>query len=136
MGYETTLHLVDITIDPSRRAIVEELIHRERKAKNSPLAYCLRLLDFDSSGFLEFRRKKLPLPGASELADEEGFVLTAVGKWAMSGKLAEWLCRNDFEGAVIEHSRECDGEAWGWEFKRRRIRRLKLKPSSPWRRPK
>src|ERR1044071_7293107 len=129
MGYETTLILVDITIPSERRVHAEKLLQKRRNAGNQSLAQILRLVDFTSDGTLEFRAKKLPLPDASEEPDEEGFVLSAAGKWYESEKFALWLCRTGFEGSLIEHSREGDGEAWGWQFKDCRIRRLELSPS-------
>jgi hypothetical protein len=132
MGYETTLILVDITIPSERRVHAEKLLQKRRNAGNQSLAQILRLVDFTSDGTLEFRAKKLPLPDASEEPDEEGFVLSAAGKWYESEKFALWLCRTGFEGSLIEHSREGDGEAWGWQFKDCRIRRLELRPSGRW----
>jgi hypothetical protein len=136
MGYETILHLIGVTVDPSRRAHVDKLIKKQREAKKSRLAYILGVVDFTSEGYLEFRHKKLPLPEASELPDEEGFVLTAAGKWYDAEAFAEWLCRHDFEGFVVQHSREGDGDAWGWEFRHGRVRYHQLKPAGLWKRIK
>ena len=132
MAYETTLILVGISIPPELRVRAEKLLRTQRNAGNQSLAQILRLVDLTSDGTLEFRAKKLPLPDASEEPDEEGFVLSAAGTWYESEKFALWLCRTEFAGSVIEHSREGDGEAWGWEFKDGRIRCLELKPSGPW----
>jgi hypothetical protein len=132
MGYETTLILVGIRIPSERRDQAEKLLRKRRTAGNQSLAHILSLVDFTSQGALEFRHKKLPLPDASEVPDDEGFVLSAAGKWYESEKFALWLCRTGFEGSLIEHSRECDGEAWGWQFKNGRIRRLELRPSGRW----
>ena len=132
MGYETTLILVGISIPPERRVRTEKLLRTRRNSGNQRLAEILRLVDFTRDGTLEFRAKNLPLPDASEEPDEEGFVLSAAGKWYESERFALWLCRTGFAGSVIEHSRECDGEAWGWEFKDGRIRCLELRPSGRW----
>src|SRR2546425_855450 len=132
MGYETTLILVGIGIPSERRVQAEKLLRKRRNAGNQSLAQILRLVDFTSNGTLEFRAKKLPLPDASEEPDEEGFVLSAAGKWYESEKFALWLCQTGFEGSLIEHSREGDGEAWGWQFKDGLIRCLELRPSGRW----
>ncbi len=132
MGYETTIILVGIRIPPERRVRAEKVLRTRRNSGNQRLAEILRLVDFTSDGTLEFRAKKLPLPNASEEPDEEGFVLSAAGKWYESERFALWLCRTGFAGSVIEHSREGDGEAWGWEFKDGRIRCLELRPSGRW----
>src|SRR6266704_2557510 len=132
MGYETTIILVGIRIPPERRVQAEKLLRQRRNPGNQNLADILRLVDFTSDGTLEFCHKKLPLPDASDAPDDEGFVLSAAGKWYESEKFALWLCRTGFEGSLIEHSRECDGEAWGWQFKAGRIRCLELRPSGRW----
>jgi hypothetical protein len=134
MGYETTLHLVGVRIAPTHRPRIEKLLKKQRAAKDPALACLFQLVDLTSLHTLEFRRKKLPMPEESELPDEEGFVLSAVGKWYGSEKFACWLCRNGFEGSVVQHSREGDGAAWGWEFRGGRIRYLELKAVGTWKR--
>jgi hypothetical protein len=135
MGYETILHLIDLQVAPQYRAAIERSINKQRLGKNKDLAEIFSCIDFTSADTLEFVRKRLPMPSESELADEEGFVLTAAGKWYESERFAEWLCRNHFEGSVIEHSREGDGAAWGWEFRNGQIRNLELRPRGKWERP-
>jgi hypothetical protein len=134
MGYETTLYLVGVSLPHIHRRRVEQLLKKHKQSKNTDLACLFQCVDFTSDNTLEFRAKQLPCPKASEVPDEEGFVVSAVGKWYGSEKFAVWLCRNHFEGALIQHSLEGDGAAWGWEFEKGRIRCLELRPEGTWQR--
>jgi hypothetical protein len=71
--------------------------------------------------------------------DDEGLVVSALadytpeyGKWYDTHLVAAWLCEQGCEGRIIQHSREGDGDAWGWEFEDGRIRELKLLPATAW----
>jgi hypothetical protein len=132
MGYQTTIYLLGVTIAPAQRTRAEELLKKQRRETKSKLSQLARLVAFTSDGTLEFRNKALPIPGASEVPDDEGFVLSALGKWYQAEELARWLCFNGFSGSVIQHSCEGDGAAWGWEFKSGRIRTLGLVPITRW----
>jgi len=131
MGYESTLHVLGVMVAPDRRQRVDTLLARQCKGRDAGLANLFRHLAFTSNGTLELR----PIDGDSdELPDEEGFVCSIWGKFYESEKFARWLCRHCEIGRVIQHSREGDGAAWGWEFKRGRIRYWELKPAGVWQR--
>ncbi len=56
------------------------------------------------------------------------------GKWYKAEQIAKWLKKHSENGgAVILHSIEADGEAFGWEFNGRgKMRALGLRPTGPW----
>lgn len=134
MGYETTLYLIGVRIPPSRRAHGEKCLQKQREGKDEGLAGLCQVVDFDSDGFLQVVAKRAKKQGwyVDEVPDDEGFVLSLVGKCYGSEKFARWLCRSGFEGSIIQHSCEGDGRAWGWEFKTKRIRYWELRPAGPW----
>lgn len=134
MGYETSLQLVEVEIDPRCRPEIEAAIRKAARSENDDLELFLRWLGITSDGTLEFRaacKRQLVLP---QCPDDEGFVSAAIGKWRQPEEIAEWLCKHCSSGRLILHSLEGDGAAFGWEFESGRIRYLELRPVGRWRR--
>lgn len=134
MGYETSLQLVDVEVDPRRRPEIEAAIRKGVRSENKGLRLFLRWLGITSDNTLEFRatcKRDFVLP---HCPDDEGFVSAAVGKWHRPEEIAEWLCKHCSSGRLILHSLEGDGAAFGWEFESGRIRYLELRPVGRWRR--
>jgi hypothetical protein len=143
MGYETDLVLVGVRPPPGRLARVKRALKRMQREQASEAAYIFRHPAFSSDGTIEFNSVSFDDPdallAAAEEPDEEGLVLTAladytpqIGKWYDVHLVAAWLCEQGCEGRIIQHSRDGDGEAWGWEFADGRIRELQLLPASGW----
>jgi hypothetical protein len=134
MGDETTLMLVGVTVRPDRRKPIEVLLKKQAAARKPGLRLLFRQLCLTPDNSIEFRLSAKDDVATDEVPDEAGYVSSIWGKWYEAEALAEWLCRHCAEGRVIQHSREGDGGAWGWEFRGGRIRRLSLEPSGPWKR--
>ena len=134
MGYETELYLIDVEVPASHLAHAKKLLEKQRLAKNPTSSYFCYVVDFNSDGQLSFVAKLAKKKGwrVNYVPGDDGFVPAIVGKCYQSEKFARWLCRNGFNGSVIQHSGEGDGAAWGWEFKNGRIRYLQMNPCSSW----
>lgn len=128
MSCETTLYVLGVRVAPDRRAKVSRLIQQQRRSRNPGLAYLFKQVDFTPEGSLELRGGA----DSDEVPDDLGFVCSIWGKFNESEAFANWLCRHCDEGTIIQHSREGDGAAWGWEFKNGRIRHLELRPAASW----
>lgn len=132
MGYESSLHLIDVKI----KARSVPLVSRALKAKTGRglirLRFFLELAVIDREGFLAFR--------ASEdgfdpyVPDEDGTVPALSGKWYEAERVARWLRQHSEKGGrMVLHSNEADGEAWGWEFDGKgRMRPLHLVAVGKW----
>lgn len=128
MGYETSLHLIGASVAAGRREQVRKALKKACKGKDHQLVALLEQVDFSSSGTLEFLHGE----DSVDEPDDEGFVVAIWGKHYGAEAFAKWLACHCDEGEVILHSREGDGEAWGWEFKKGRIRALRLQPVGTW----
>ncbi len=128
MSHETSLYVLGVRVTPERRAKVSKLIQQRRRSRNAGLTYLFKQVAFTPHGSLELRGG----PDSDEEPDELGFVCSIWGKLSESEAFAKWLCRHCDEGTIIQHSREGDGEAWGWELKNGRIRYLELRPAGSW----
>lgn len=131
MGYETTIFLVGVQLPSALRPKIEERPRRTRRP-DAKVAELLSLVGFTSDETLEFKHRKLPMPECGEMPDDEGFVISAVGTFYRAENFAQWLCRQGFEGSLVQHSGEGDGKAWGWEFKSGQVHSIKLRPKGPW----
>ena len=134
MGYETSVQLVGVEIDPRRRREIEAAIRKAVRSENEGLRHFLRWLGITRDGTLEFRaacKRQFVLP---QCPDDDGFVSAAIGKWHRPEEIAEWLCKHCSSGRLILHSLEGDGAAFGWEFAGGCIRDLELRPVGRWRR--
>lgn len=134
MGYEPTLILVGVVVDPDRGKAMQLLLKKRSNAKNPGLRLLFRQLALTPDSTIEFRlRPKDDVP-TDEVPDEAGCVPSNWGRWSEAEALAERSCCHAAEGEIIERSREGDGEAWAWEFYNGRIRYLQLQPVRPCRR--
>lgn len=132
MGYESSLHLIDIKIKDESLSIVNDALARQKIPFLESIESFLKSVVIDSSGFLCFK--------ASEngydpyVPDEEGTVCAQYGKWNEDEEIASWLkLHSERGGRIILHSIEGDGAAWGWEFDGKgRMRQLKLCTVGKW----
>ncbi len=146
MGYETSLHLVGLKIKSESAPIVKRALeaYRSKEWLDDELPPDLELpggrgfedlwdrLVTDREGFLAFRALEDD-PDPYE-PDEEGTVPAVCGKWYDAKNFAAWVRRHcEPGGRIVQHSREADGAAWGWEFDGQgKMRALGLRPVGPW----
>jgi hypothetical protein len=133
MGYESSLHLIDVKI----KAAAVPLVSRALKTKTGRglirLRYFLERTVIDSEGFLAFKASEDGLdPYVPD--EDDGTVPALYGKWYDAELIARWLRRHSEKGGrIILHSIEADGQAWGWEFDGRgRMRPLGLARVGKW----
>lgn len=134
MGYESTLHLVNLKVRPDRlRALKLALRSSKKKYGNGSLRVFVENLVIDVSGFLELKAAGDGSDPYEPVEGETG-IPAMHGKWYEDVKIARWLRKYSVKGGkLIFHSIEADGEAWGWEFDGRgRMRPLGLVPSGKW----
>lgn len=132
MGYETELHLEEITVAPAWRAEVRKLIREQRKAKDEALAWIFHVIRLGRSGDIEFRAHVYPGDPSPQLLPGGHGSHSGAGKWYAAAEFARWLCRHCDSGRLIQKSLEGDCECGGWEFIDGRIRSLGLVPVSSW----
>ncbi len=133
MGYESSLHLIDVKIKPKSLCVVKRILKSHKGRGLSALRFFFERAVLNTDDFLAFE--------ASEdghdpyVPDEEGTVPALFGKWYEAESIAEWLKHHSEKGGrVVLHSIEADGEAWGWEFDGRgKMRPLSLSPIGNWR---
>lgn len=133
MGYESSLHLIDVKIKAESVSVVKRALKTGKSRKNSPLRFFFERAMLDSGGFLAFK-------GSEDREDpyvpdeEEGTVPALYGKWYKAERIAALLKQHCEKGGwIVLHSIEADGEAWGWEFDGRgRMRALGLRPVGKW----
>ncbi len=132
MGYERSLHLIDIKIKQESIPIVNHALKSDDNPELTPIRFFLNHIMIDSAGFLCFK--------ASEdghdpyVPDDEGTVPALFGKWYKDEEIANWLKQHsESKGRIILHSIEADGEAWGWEFDGKgKMRALQLQNIGEW----
>jgi len=132
MGYESSLHLIDIKIREESLQIVNDALARQEIPVLKNIESFLKRAVIDSSGFLCFK--------ASEngydpyVPDEEGTVCAQYGKWYEVEEIASWLKLHSKKGGrIILHGVEGDGAAWGWEFDGKgKMRELQLRAVGKW----
>lgn len=132
MGYESSLHLLDIKIKPQSTDAVRKTLKSGKARGPSALRYFLQRVALDSNGFLIFKASR---DGVDPyVPDEEGTVPASYGKWYEAERIARWVSRHSQKGGrIILHSTEADGEAWGWEFDGHgRMRAIRLRPIGKW----
>jgi hypothetical protein len=132
MGYETSLHLVDIRVKAGSILVVQQALKARKGRARSYVQSFLEQVVIDSEGFLAFKASE---DGCDPyVPDDEGTVPALFGKWYGSGQIARWLRKHSERGGrLIEHSMEGDGAAWGWEFDGRgKMRALDLRPIGKW----
>lgn len=132
LGYESSLHLIDVKIKAASVPVVKRMLKSRQGRRLSPLRDFLERAVLDSAGFLRF---KASADGKDPyVPDEEGTVPALFGKWHKAERIAGWLRQHCEEGGrIILHSTEADGAAWGWEFDGRgRMRAMVLRPLGKW----
>ncbi len=132
MGYESSLHLIDIKIKPASVSAVKKALKSPGGRGLAPLRFFLERAVLDSDGFLTF--KASPDGHDPYVPDKEGTVPALFGKWYEDERIAKWLRRHSEKGGrMILHSVEADGAAWGWEFDGRgRMRAMTLRSVGKW----
>ncbi len=130
MGYETALHLYNVTIKAESLSAVKQAL----ETKSEPaLASFLEEAFLSDEGVLTFKSTgRYDSPYDAD--EEDGTVPVLVGKWYEGEKIVEWLkLHAEADGRLIHHSCEADGMAWGYEFDGQgRLRDLALVPVSEW----
>lgn len=114
MGYESSLHLIDVRIKPESVLQVSQAL--SDPTTMTDLESFLKVAVIDSGGFLAFKTSEDELdPYVPD--DNDGTVPALYGKWYAAEQIANWLKQHSEEGGrIILHSIEADGAAWGWEF--------------------
>jgi hypothetical protein len=133
MGYESSLHLIDVKIKAGSVPLVSRALKTKTGRGLLHLRPFLERAVIDSEGFLAFKASKDGLdPYVPD--EDDGTVPALYGKWYEAERFARWLRRHSEKGGrIILHSIEADGEAWGWEFDGRgRMRRLGLARVGKW----
>jgi hypothetical protein len=133
MGYESSLHLIDVKIKAASVPVVKGVLKTRKGRGLSHLKFFLERAVVDSGGFLAFKASEDGLdPYVPD--DEDGTVPALYGKWYEAERIAAWLKQHSEKGGrIILHSIEADGEAWGWEFDGRgRMRALGLCHIGKW----
>ena len=133
MGYESSLHLIDVEIKAESAAEVIRALETRKGHGLAPIRYFLERAVLDSDGFLEFKSSEDGLDPYVPDADD-GTVPALYGKWYEAEQIANWLKQySEKGGRIVLHSIEADGNAWGWEFDGRgRMRELTLRPIGKW----
>jgi len=133
MGYESSLHLVDVKIKVRSVPAVSQALKTKTGRELIRLRFFLESAVIDSGGFLAFKASKDKLDSYVP-NDDDGTVPALSGKWYEAERIARWLRRYcEKGGRIILHSSEADGAAWGWEFDGRgRMRPLDLVPVGKW----
>ena len=132
MGYECSLHLINVKIKPRSVPEVRRMLESQKSRGLSPLRSFLEHAVLDSEGFLTF--KASARGNDPYVPDDEGTVPALFGKWHGAESIARWVRKHSENGGrIILHSIEADGEAWGWEFDGRgRMRALELRQVGNW----
>lgn len=130
MGYESSLHLIDVKIKAESVPVVRRVLKTRKGCGLAPLRFFLERAVVDSDDLLAFKASK---DGSSPYG-RDGTVPALYGKWYECESIAAWLKQHSEKGGrIILHSIEADGEAWGWEFDGRgKMRALGLCHTGKW----
>ena len=116
MGYETSLHLINVKIKNESIPVVTKAIITGKGRGLAKFRYFFTVIGLDNSGFLRLLDNgHCATPyGVNK---EDGTALALDGKWYDVEDFASWLkMHSEKGGRIILHSAEGDGLAWGWEF--------------------
>ena len=132
MGYESSLHLIDVKIKAESAAEVTRLLKTRRGRGLASIRYFLEKIVLDSDGCFAFKSSEDGLD--PYVPADDGTVPALYGKWYEAEQIANWLKQySEKGGRIVLHSIEADGNAWGWEFDGRgRMRELTLRPIGKW----
>jgi hypothetical protein len=133
MGYESSLHLIDVKIKAESIPLVRAMLKTGKARTPAPLRPFLERVVLGSDDFLAFKASD---DGSDPYVpdQEEGTVPALCGKWYEAELFAAWLKQHSEKGGrIILHCTEADGAAWGWEFDGRgRMRPLGLRQIGKW----
>lgn len=113
MGYESSLHLVDVKIKAESIQQVQAMLKTGKARTPAPLRSFLERVVLGNEDFLAFRASE---DGSDPYVpdEEEGTVPALHGKWYEAERFAAWLkLHSEKGGRIILHSLEADGAAWG-----------------------
>ncbi|MFA5055813.1 MAG: hypothetical protein WC562_06550 [Dehalococcoidia bacterium] len=133
MGYESSLHLIDVKIKAESAAEVSRVLKTRSGRGLAPIRYFLERAVLNSDGFLVFKSSDDGLDPYVPDTDD-GTVPALYGKWHEAEQIAGWLKQySEKGGRIVLHSIEGDGNAWGWEFDGRgRMRKMTFRPIGKW----
>ena len=116
MGYETSLHLINVKIKNESIPVVTKAIITRKDRELAKFRYFFTVIGLNSSGFLRLLDNgQYATPDG--VNKEDGTALALDGKWYDVEDFASWLkMHSEKGGRIILHSAEGDGLAWGWEF--------------------
>ena len=133
MGYESSLHLIDVKIKAESVPVVKRALKARKVPGRYPLREFVDQAVLDSAGFLTFKASE---DGHDPYVpyEEDGTVPALYGKWYDTDRFAAWIKQHcEKGGRIILHSIEADGAAWGWEFNGRgKMRALGLCHIGKW----
>ena len=116
MGYETSLHLVNVKIKNEAIPVVTKAITTGKGRGLTKIRYFFSVIGLDSSGYLRLLDNGICTTPYG-INEKDGTALALDGKWYDVEDFAAWLKMHAEEGGrIIIHSAEGDGLAWGWEF--------------------
>jgi hypothetical protein len=115
MGYYTALHLLDMKIKIESIPIITNILETGKGRGITHIKYFFDVIAIGDDGVLHLINKyNMDSYGHSR---KNGTAIALDGKWYDCEEFAHWLkphCEKG--GRIIEHSREGDGNAWGWEY--------------------
>ena len=120
MGYETSLHLINIKIKRDSLESVARTLKTGKTRGFSDLEYFFEYAAVDSDGYLAFKVND-NYECRYEPDEDDGTVPALEGKWYEAERIADWVKKHSEKGgSIIQHSCEGDGAAWGWSAGNRR----------------
>ena len=133
MGYECSLHLIDVRIKADSLPAVTRTLKTCKGRGLKRIEYFLERAVVDMDGFLAFTASEDGLD-PYEPDEEDNTVPALYGKWYEAEAIADWIKQySEKGGRIVLHSIEGDGAAFGWEFDGRgRMRALELRPVGKW----
>ena len=116
MGYETSLHLINVKIKNESIPVVTKAIITGKGRGLAKFRYFFTVIGLDNSGFLRLLDNE-HCATPNDVNKGDGTALALDGKWYDVEDFASWLkMHSEKGGRIILHSAEGDGLAWGWEF--------------------
>jgi len=116
MGYETSLHLINVKVKEKSIPAVTKAIVSGKGRNIVKIRYFFEVTGLDNFGFLHLlKNEHCGTPyGVNK---KTGTANALDGKWYEVENFATWLKKHAEQGGrVVLHSAEGDGLAWGWEF--------------------
>jgi hypothetical protein len=132
MGYQSSLHLVDVRIKAESVERLRGMLNAGKVRIPRQVRFFFDRIVLDPDNFLVFKAGEEGVDAYEP--DDEGTVPALSGKWYEAADIAAWPRQHcETGGRIVLHSQEGDGTAWGWEFDGRgRMRSLELRPVGKW----